>query len=60
MDGNWDAADKSVLSRVTNVIGGATSVALVASTVLVAFNPVTAAVVTGYAMYGGIAESGLG
>ncbi len=60
MEGDWEAAGKSALSGVTNVIGGATSVALVASTVLVAFNPVAAAVVAGYAMYGGIAESGLG
>ena len=60
MDGDWEAAGKSALSGVTNVIGGATSIAIVASTVLVAFNPVAAAVVAGYAMYGGIAESGLG
>lgn len=60
MDGDWEAAGKSALSGVTNVIGGATSIAIVASTVLVAFNPVTAAVIAGYAMYGGIAESGLG
>lgn len=60
IEGDWENAGKSALSGVTNVIGGATSVALVASTVLVAFNPVAAAVVAGYAMYGGIAESGLG
>lgn len=60
MDGDWEAAGKSALSGVTNIIDGATSIAIVASTVLVAFNPVAAAVVAGYAMYGGIVESGLG